>query len=183
MLKSMCNDVRTKRYMVCSTMWDKVDEDEGNTRFDELCETGIGKLISTFGGMSILSNLGPNGKAEAEEVVNAAIERAGPARQWVERTLSTSISKSGTGLEVTGDSLERADEASTSGVHEVSNAFNAPEDPGKLARERRLLESEAPIVVCVTSCMLPCDKKVDRHAASWGRLDLENLRYAAACPG
>jgi len=82
------------------------------------------------------------------------------------RTLSTSIRGSGTWQTGTADSLDPARDASASGAPEVPSAFNAVEYPDKLTRERLLLESGAPIVVCMTSRMCCSHKNLMRSAAS-----------------
>jgi len=79
MLKNLCGDAAMNHLMLCTTMWDRVPEDEGYERFDELCETGAWKeMISKGAGTAMISSMSPHARAEAEKVVNQLIKNADP---------------------------------------------------------------------------------------------------------
>jgi len=79
MLKNLCGDAAMNHLILCTTMWDRVPEEEGYERFDELCETGPWKeMISKGAGTAMISNLSPNARAAAEKVVTQLIKNAEP---------------------------------------------------------------------------------------------------------
>ena len=60
-------------------MWDKVSEDEGFDRLEELCETGAWKEIISMGASTaMISSISTNAKAEAEKIVSILINNARP---------------------------------------------------------------------------------------------------------
>ena len=65
--------------MLCTTMWDRVPEDEGNDRFDELCETGAWKEMITMGASTgMISNVSVDARGEAEKILSELIKNAQP---------------------------------------------------------------------------------------------------------
>ena len=79
MLKNLCGNAAMNQLMLCTTMWDRVPEEEGYKRFDELCETGAWKeMILGGASMATFSNAGSNAKADAEEIVTRLIKNAQP---------------------------------------------------------------------------------------------------------
>jgi len=79
MLKCLCGNTTMNNVMICTTMWDIVSEDEGNERFDELCETGPWKeMIRNGAGTAIISNVGSSAKEEAEKIVSQLIKNMQP---------------------------------------------------------------------------------------------------------
>jgi len=79
MLKSLCGDDAMKHLTLCTTMWDKVGDDEGFDRLDQLSNTGVLKeMISKGASVARISNVSPNAKAEAEKIVSQLIKNAGP---------------------------------------------------------------------------------------------------------
>jgi len=79
MLKNICGDDAMKHLMLCTTMWDRVPEDEGSRRFDELRETGAWQEM-ILGGASVakISNASSNARANAERIVTRLIKNAQP---------------------------------------------------------------------------------------------------------
>jgi len=81
MLKNLCGDAAMSHLMLCTTMWDRVPEEEGYEHFDELCETGAWKeMISKGAGTAIISSMNSNAKAEAEKIVSQLIKNAAPVQ-------------------------------------------------------------------------------------------------------
>ena len=79
MLKSLCGDDAMSHLTLCTTMWDKVDVDEGFDRLDQLSDTGaLKEMISKGASVVRISNVGTNAKAEAEKIVSQLIKNAGP---------------------------------------------------------------------------------------------------------
>ena len=79
MLKNLCGDSAMTHLMLCTTMWDRVPQDEGHERFDELCDTGAWKeMISKEASTSMISNIGPTAKEEAEKILSELIKHAQP---------------------------------------------------------------------------------------------------------
>jgi len=65
--------------MLCTTMWDRVPEDEADKRFEELCKTVAWKeMILGGASMATFSNASSNAKADAEEIVMRLIKNARP---------------------------------------------------------------------------------------------------------
>ena len=79
MLKSLCGVAAMDQLMLCTTMWDRVPEDEGRKRFDELRMLGAWQEM-ILGGASVakISNTSPNAKADAEKIVSRLIKKARP---------------------------------------------------------------------------------------------------------
>ena len=81
MLKCLCGNTAMNNVMIGFTMWDRVSEDEGNERFDQLCETGAWKeMIRNGAGTAIISNVGSNAKEEAENVMTQLIKNVKPVK-------------------------------------------------------------------------------------------------------
>ena len=81
MLKHLCGDDAMNHLTLCTTMWDKVDEDEGYERLEELCETGAWmEMISSGAGTARISNINPNAKDDAEKIVNELIRNSRPVK-------------------------------------------------------------------------------------------------------
>jgi len=60
-------------------MWDKVSEDEGFDRLEELCETSAWKeMISMGASTAMISSIDTNAKAKAEKIVSVLINNARP---------------------------------------------------------------------------------------------------------
>jgi len=79
MLKNLCGDSAMTHLTLCTTMWDRVPEDEGHERFDELCETGAWKeMIEMGAGNGMISNISPNAKGDAEKILSELIKHAQP---------------------------------------------------------------------------------------------------------
>jgi len=78
-IKCFCGDSAMGHIMLCTTMWDRVPEDEGYERLDELCETDVWKeMISKGAGTAMISNKGANATAEAEKIVTQLIKNMKP---------------------------------------------------------------------------------------------------------
>jgi len=78
-LNSLCGNAAMKNLMLCATMWDRVPEDEGNNRFDELCQIGVWKdMIANGAGTAVISNKGSDAKTKAEKIVSDLIKNAQP---------------------------------------------------------------------------------------------------------
>ena len=79
MIKNLCGDVAMDHVTLCITMWDKVAEEEGYERYDELCEIEAWKeMISNGASTALISNVKPEAKAEAEKIVSELIHNAEP---------------------------------------------------------------------------------------------------------
>ena len=79
MLKCLCGNTAMNSVMIGTTMWDVVSEDEGNERFDKLCETGAWKEMITNGaGNATISSKRSNAKEEAEKIVTQLIKNVKP---------------------------------------------------------------------------------------------------------
>jgi len=79
MLKNLCGDATMNHLMLCTTMWDRVPEEEGYGLFDELCESEAWKeMISKGAGIAMISSMNSNARAEAEKVVSQLIKNADP---------------------------------------------------------------------------------------------------------
>jgi len=79
MIKNLCGDVAMKHVALCITMWDKVTDEVGYGRYDELCEMQSWKeMISKGASTALISNVKPEAKAEAEEIVSQLINDAAP---------------------------------------------------------------------------------------------------------
>ena len=79
MLKSLCGDDAMSHLMLCTTMWDRVSEDIGHDRFDELCDTSAWEeMISMGASTGMISNVDRNAKKEAEKIMGELIKHAKP---------------------------------------------------------------------------------------------------------
>jgi len=79
MLKCLCGDAAMSHLMLCTTMWDKVSDEEGDSRLSELRETGAWKeMISKGASTAMISNLDSNAKADAQQIVSQLIKNAQP---------------------------------------------------------------------------------------------------------
>ena len=77
MLKNICGDAAMNQLMLCTTMWDKVDADEGSARLDELYENSAWKeMISKGASTAAISNVKSDAKSEAERIVGELIKNA-----------------------------------------------------------------------------------------------------------
>ena len=77
MMRNLCGDVAMSRLMLCATMRDKVTEGEGDDRLEELCKTGAWKeMISNGASSAMISNIGTNAKAKAENIMSELIKNA-----------------------------------------------------------------------------------------------------------
>ena len=78
-LQNLCGDAAMNHLMLCTTMWDRVPEDEGNNRLDELCESGAWKEMMEKGaGTAMISSMSSNAKAQAEEILSQLIKNTQP---------------------------------------------------------------------------------------------------------
>ena len=88
MLKNLCGDSAMKHLILCTTMWDRLPEEEGHERFDQLCETGAWKeMISTGARTAMISNMKSNTNAEAESVVLQLIKNAEPVELAIQNEM------------------------------------------------------------------------------------------------
>ena len=77
MLKNLSGCAVMNNVMICTTMWDRVSEDEGHQFSDELCKTGAwGEMISTGAGTAKINNVCSNAKEEAERILTKFIKNA-----------------------------------------------------------------------------------------------------------
>ena len=87
-LKNLCGNTAMNHLMLCTTMWDRVPEDEGFDRFDELCDTGAWKeMIKKGAGTAMISNVGPNAKEEAKRIVSDLIKNALPVELAIQNEM------------------------------------------------------------------------------------------------
>ena len=79
MLKNLCGNAAMNNLIICTTMWDRVSEDEGHDIFDELCRTDAWReMISKGAGTAMISNVASNAKEEAERIITQLIRNAQP---------------------------------------------------------------------------------------------------------
>jgi len=136
MLKSLCGDGAMNQLMLCTTMWDRVPEDEGYKRFDELCETGAWKQM-ILGGASTatISNMCPNAKAEAEEIVTRLIKNAQPVQLAIQDEMANQ--KLGVGETKAGRILDEGQDKQAESDRSVTELYE------KLRKEREARRQEA----------------------------------------
>jgi len=88
MLKNLCGDAAMSHLMLCTTMWDRVPEEEGYERYNELCETDAWKeMISKGAATAMISNMSSNAKAEAERIVNYLLTDVQPVELAIQNEM------------------------------------------------------------------------------------------------
>jgi len=79
MLKNICGNAAMHNLVICTTMWDRVTEDEGRDLFNELIRIDVWKeMISKGAGTAMISNVAFDAKEHAEKVVTQLIKNAQP---------------------------------------------------------------------------------------------------------
>jgi len=92
MLKNLCGDAAMNKLMLCTTMWDKVDEEEGCTRLDELYQNSSWKeMMSKGASTAAISNVESDAKLEAERIVGQLIKNAQPIQLVIKDELVNKI--------------------------------------------------------------------------------------------
>jgi len=85
MLKNLYGSAVMSNVMICTTMWDRVTEDEGGDLLDDLCKTGVwGEMFSTGAGTAKIDNVCSNAKEEAEKIVTQLIKNAQPVEPAIQ---------------------------------------------------------------------------------------------------
>jgi len=75
MFRELCGEKNFKNVILCTTMWDKVDEEEGQRREEELKskETFWGNLVSR--GAQVMRHRGPDFTASARKIAESFIQK------------------------------------------------------------------------------------------------------------
>ena len=113
MLKSLCGDAAMSHLTLCTTMWDKVSQEEGDDRFDELCETSTWKeMVEKGASISLISSVSPTAKADAEKIINDLILNVPPVELAIQDEMISqgkTVGETGAGQVLT-ESIRKARE-------------------------------------------------------------------------
>ena len=92
MLKNLCGDAAMNQLMLCTTMWDKVDVEEGSARLDELYENSAWKeMMSKGASTAAISNVKSDAKLKSERIVGQLIKNAQPIQIVIKKELANEI--------------------------------------------------------------------------------------------
>ena len=106
MLNNLCGDAAMNHLMLCTTMWDLVSEEDGNNRFEELCETGAWKeMIARGAHTAVVFTTGSHSKEDAERIVDDLIANASPVEVTIQKEIFTeklTVAKTSAGIVLDG---------------------------------------------------------------------------------
>ena len=145
MLKSLCGDDAMSHLMLCTTMWDRVSEDVGHDRFDELCDTGAWEdMISKGASTGMICNVDPNAQRNAEKIMSELIKHANPVEVAIQDELvnqNKTVAQTGAG-KVLSKHLQATKAEAERKMSELQEKLNK-EKEAKDAKAQELLRAQA----------------------------------------
>jgi len=148
MLKCLCGDTAMSHLMLCTTMWDKVSQDEGYERLEELGETAWKEMISLGASTDMISSVHTNAKGEAERILNELITNASPVELAIQDEMvnqKLTVAETGAGQIIT-EYIREAREQVQREMHAMREAIlkesAAAEAKAKAALQAQELEVE-----------------------------------------
>jgi len=170
MLKSLCGAAAMNHLMLCTTMWDKVSQEEGDERLDELCDTGAWKdMIANGASIGLISSVSPTAAADAEAIVNELILNVQPVELAIQDEMinqGKTVAQTGAGKVLTEhlrearEEAEREMQAIRETMRKENEAITAKANQALLAQEREVERL----------------KKLTEEQISAAKLDAERLR-------
>jgi len=130
--------------MLCTTMWDRVPEDEGNDRFDELCDTGAWKEMITMGASTgMISNVNVDAKGEAEKILSELIKNAQPVEVAIQDEMVNqrkTVAETGAGMVLSKHLREMRAEAERK-MNELHETLEKEKD-AEAAKTQKLIRAQ-----------------------------------------